>query len=185
MAACSTQEQSACGETKRAASCEALSRAFAMRLELVARQSQGFVDPLLPCWRSPPPDGPIRLQEGGTSLVSNASSGWAHALLDRWFTDGVTSVMLKVEEAAADLFIGVVSANFLPGAPDFNLPLSESRHAVVAHASTGKVYHKGSPTLLALPLPIKEAARLRRQRQEQMASPAALAPETCTGTQPS
>ena len=138
-----------------------------MRLELVARLSQATVDPLLPHWQEQQLGPSMRLHEGGTSVACSTKKGWEHALLDRWFTNGVTSVMLRVEEMADDLFIGVVGRNFMPTATDWHAPLSESRHAVVVHAGSGKVFHKGAPTLLALPLPIREAVQLRRQRQEE------------------
>lgn len=140
-----------------------------MRLELVARLSQAVIDPALPRWRSPPTGGSVRLQEDGTTVVCSAAAGWSHVILDRWFARGVASVMLKVEEDADDLFIGVVGSNFHSYPREWEPPLSESRHAVVAHAGTGKVYAKGSPSLLALPLPIEQAAQLRRQRQQQLA----------------
>jgi len=94
-------------------------------------------------------------------------TGWGHAFLDRWFSRGVTSVMLCVEEAVGDLFIGIVSSNFRANA---NVPLSESEQAVVVHTSTGNVWRKGVSSILALPLPLKHAMQQQRRRQWQEAA---------------
>jgi len=154
--------------TKAPSDCDALARAMSMRLELVARLSQAQIEPDLPRFRSST-CAQVRLQEGGTCAASSAASGrGGHAVLDRWFTSGLTSVMLKVEEAGASgLHLGLVSSNFLPGAREWDAPLSESRHAIVAHTVTGKIHYKGAPSVLALPLPLDQAMQLRRQLLEQ------------------
>ncbi|KAL1498628.1 hypothetical protein AB1Y20_013941 [Prymnesium parvum] len=142
--------------------CDSLTRAFNMRLEQVSRVSRAVVDPSLPLWSSATLGDSVCLQEGGTSVSRLAEAGWGHALLDRWLRHGVTSVMLQVEEGH-DMFVGVVGSNFLPSASEWDAPLSDSRHAVVVHTRTGKVFHKGAPSLLALPLPMDQAKVLRRQ----------------------
>lgn len=162
-------------KTAEGRSYDALTRAFSMRLDLVARLNQADVDPDLPHWRTQLPSSTIQLQEGGTCAVGSVEEGsWGAAVLDRWFRRDIVSCMLKVDESADDLFVGVCSSNFAHDAEGWNSPLSASRHAVCVHAGTGAVYHKGIESMLKLPLPVDQALELRRKRLEQRALAASV-----------
>ena len=47
-----------------------------------------------------------------------------------------------------EAFIGVVGRNFYPG--DWDVPLSQSKHAVVVDVNSGRFHHKGANTNFVL-----------------------------------
>jgi len=83
------------------------------------------------------------------NVVEAQGPSCAAALCDRWFSCSQSSpltwtVELKLEAVHPEMAIGVCSQNYQDGC------LTTSRHGVVARASDGAIFHKGTATSLVL-----------------------------------
>ena len=108
-------------------------------------------------WRRDQLGDGIQLDAECTSVSRRCRHGWGVQLADAWLTKDITTVAIECHEMTDDTYIGVVGRNYNP--QDWNGNLSESKHAVVLHAATGRVYHKGSETSFVL-RPLTSGARL-------------------------
>jgi len=86
---------------------------------------------------------------GDNKTVSRSSdSGWGVQLASEWLTKDITTVALALDQIEGDAFIGVVGRNFFPS--DWDVPLSQTKHAVVVDCKTGRFTHKGANTSFVL-----------------------------------
>lgn len=108
-------------------------------------------------WRQDKLGDGIQLDAECTSVSRRCRNGWGVQLSDGWLTKDITTVAIECHEMTDDTYIGVVGRNYNP--QDWNGNLAESKHAVVLHAATGRVYHKGSETSFVL-RPLTSGARL-------------------------
>ena len=108
-------------------------------------------------WRQDKLGDGIQLDAECTSVSRRCRNGWGVQLGDAWLTKDITTVAIECHEMTDDTYIGVVGRNYNP--QDWNGNLAESKHAVVLHAATGRVYHKGSETSFVL-RPLTSGARL-------------------------
>ncbi len=80
------------------------------------------------------------------------ASGPAVALAGVWLASNATdsaNALLEITGASADLWLGVVGANFEPSSWAVHLP--SSPHFIGVHAATGECYSKGDRSPLKLP----------------------------------
>ena len=130
---------------------------------MTKRGSKGLADGLKEpeeialTWRRDKLGDGIQLDAECTSVSRRCRNGWGVQLGDAWLTKDITTVAIECHEMTDDTYIGVVGRNYNP--QDWNGNLSESKHAVVLHAATGRVYHKGSETSFVL-RPLTSGARL-------------------------
>ena len=108
-------------------------------------------------WRRDKLGDGIQLDAECTSVSRRCRDGWGVQLADAWLTKDITTVAIECHEMTEDTYIGVVGRNYNP--QDWNGKLSESKHAIVLHAATGRVYHKGAETSFVL-RPLTSGARL-------------------------
>uniref|UniRef100_A0A6T7ZIV2 Uncharacterized protein n=1 Tax=Prymnesium polylepis TaxID=72548 RepID=A0A6T7ZIV2_9EUKA len=87
----------------------------------------------------------------------SSTSGWGVQLASEWLTKDIHTVALACEQLDGDAFIGVVGRNFYPS--DWDVPLSQTKHAVAMDVKTGRFTHKGANTSFVL-RPVKSGARL-------------------------
>ena len=108
-------------------------------------------------WRQDKLGDGIQLDSETTTVSRRCQSGFGVQLADAWFTKDITTVAIECHEMTDDMYLGVVGRNYNP--QDWNGKLSESKHAIVLHAATGRVYHKGAETSFVL-RPLTSGARL-------------------------
>ena len=78
----------------------------------------------------------------------SSTSGWGVQLASEWLTKDIHTVALACEQLDGDAFIGVVGRNFYPS--DWDVPLSQTKHAVAMDVKTGRFTHKGANTSFVL-----------------------------------
>ena len=99
-------------------------------------------------WRQDKLGDGIQLDSETTTVSRRCQSGFGVQLADAWFTKDITTVAIECHELTDDAYIGLVGRNYNPC--EWTGKLSESPHAVVLHAGTGRASHKGSGTTFVL-----------------------------------
>jgi len=99
-------------------------------------------------WRQDKLGDGIQLDSECTSVSRRCRNGWGCQLADAWLTKDITTVAIECSEITDDTYIGLVGRNYNP--EDWAGNLAESHHAIVLHAATGRVSHKGASTSFVL-----------------------------------